>query len=72
MFFSIYRPAYNTLFVVSIGAFILNIMLYLENILAIIPLWIYLLIMGLVVIGLVTYQETHKGKKKTRRKKSKK
>lgn len=57
MFYSIYRPIYNTLFIVSVFGFVLNLLIHMNYILTIIPLWSYLLVMGIIIIGVVVCKE---------------
>ena len=57
MFYSIYQPIYNTLFIVSVFGFVLNLLIHMNYILTIIPLWSYLLVMGIIIIGVVVCKE---------------
>ncbi len=60
---------YNSLFIVGIGATILNIIVQLSDFWASVPLPIYLLFSGLLIIGYVTYKEINKTKAKDEPKK---
>ncbi len=55
---------YFSLFYVGIGVTLLNIIVQLSDFWSSIPLPVYLLLSGLVIIGYVTYKELSKGKKK--------
>lgn len=54
---------YRSLFVTGICFTIINILYQLRNLWEVIPLWSYLLLIGLVLIGIVTYNEVKKGSK---------
>lgn len=54
---------YRSLFVTGICFTIINILYQLRNLWEVIPLWSYLLLIGLVLIGIVTYKEIKKGSK---------
>jgi len=54
---------YRSLFVTGICFTIINILYQLRNLWEVIPLWSYLLLIGLVLIGIVTYKEVKKGSK---------
>ena len=51
---------YKSLFTVGIAITIINIIYRLRNLLTEIPMWLYLLIGGLLMIGFVTYKEINK------------
>lgn len=55
---------YRNLFVTGICFTIINILYQLRNIWQVIPSWLYLLFIGLALIGVVTYKEINKGSKK--------
>lgn len=52
--------SYKSLFTVGISITIFNIIYQFRNLLTEIPLWLYLLIGGLLMIGFVTYKEINK------------
>jgi hypothetical protein len=54
---------YRSLFITGICFTIINIIYQLRNLWEVIPLWSYLLLIGLVLIGIVTYKEIKKGSK---------
>lgn len=62
----------NSLFVVGIGATILNIIVQLSDFWASVPLPVYLLLSGLAIIGYVTYKEINKNKEEPKDKPEKK
>lgn len=55
---------YRNLFVTGICFTIINIFYQLRNIWQVIPSWLYLLFIGLALIGVVTYKEIKRGSKK--------
>ena len=62
---------YNSLFIVGIGATLLNIIVQLADFWVSVPLPVYLLVSGLAIIGYVTYKEINKNKVKEEPKKEK-
>ncbi len=71
IFIGFKNEKYNSLFVVGIGATILNIIVQLADFWASVPLPVYLLFSGLLIIGYVTYKEINKNNVKEERKKEK-
>ena len=55
---------YNSLFYVGIGVTVINIIVQLFEFWSKVPIFMYLLISGLILIGFVTYKEINKDKKK--------
>lgn len=64
MVYSTYKEGYNYVFNVSFVFFILNLITHLYFFWKQIPFWAYLLFVGIFIIGLVTFKEVKKEKKK--------
>lgn len=64
MLFGYYNKNYSYLFKVGIVTEIINVIYQLDFLWTEIPFWLYLLISGLSLIGIVTYKEFQKEKKK--------
>ncbi len=60
IFYTYNKDQYRKLFYTSVVLTILNIIIQLWDLWAQIPFWLYLLLVGIAIVGFVTYKESHK------------